>query len=186
MENTGTICNFISVLWFNSQIQICNKSVIFSSFSEENINFVGQLFKAGGAVKPWEQLQEEYGLANKLRLKWIQRIHSLPKPWIEQIFIDLINLINLTIQDHPLIKKHQILCLNKLDSKKLYNIKLLAKFLKSTSQAYFEIVFAGHVLNGTRFISYLKSVTKIVRLAPPPPLFNVGCKLACSFQVLAA
>ena len=32
----------------------------------------------------------------------------------------------------------------------------------------------------------LQSVTKIVRLAPPPPLFNVGCKFACSFLILAA
>ena len=29
-------------------------------------------------------------------------------------------------------------------------------------------------------------MTKIVRLIPPPPLFNVGCKFACSFVVLAA
>ena len=32
---------------------------------------------------------------------------------------------------------------------------------------------------------YLQSVTKIVRLAPPPLLFNVGCKFACSFLILA-
>ena len=67
-------------LWFNSHIQLGNKSVFFSSFSERNINFVGQLFKTDGAVKPWKQLQEEYGLANKLNFKWIQLIHSLPKP----------------------------------------------------------------------------------------------------------
>ena len=33
--------------------------------------------------------------------------------------------------------------------------------------------------------SDLQSVTKIVRLAPPPPLFNVGCKFVYSFLVLA-
>ena len=43
------------------------------------------------------------------------------------------------------MKKHQILYLNKLDSKELYNIQLLANFLKPTSQAYFENIFAGHV-----------------------------------------
>ena len=32
----------------------------------------------------------------------------------------------------------------------------------------------------------LQSVTKTVRLAPPPPLFNVGCKFAYSLLVLAA
>ena len=54
-------------------------------------------------------------------------------------------MINFVIHDHHLIKKHQILCLNKLDSKELCNIQLLANFLKPTSQAYFEKVFAGHV-----------------------------------------
>ena len=132
-------------LWFNSQIEIGNKSVFFSSFSERNINFVGQLFKTDGAVKPWKQPQEGYGLANKLNFKRIQLIHSLPKPWIEQMFIDLGNSINIAIHDHHSIKKHQILCLNELDSKELYNIQLLANFLKPTSQAYFENVFAGHV-----------------------------------------
>ena len=91
-------------LWFNSQIQIGNKSVFFSSFSEQNINFVGELFKTDGAGKPWKQLQEEYDLANKLNFKWIQLIHSLPKPWIEKIFTDLGNSINLAIHDHLLIK----------------------------------------------------------------------------------
>ena len=84
-------------LWFNSQIQIGNKSVFFPSFSEQNTILVGQLFKTEGAVKPWKQLQAEYGLANKLKFKWIQLIHSLPKPWIEQIFIDSGNSINLAI-----------------------------------------------------------------------------------------
>ena len=56
-------------LWFNSQIQIGTKGVFFSSFSEQNINFAGQLFKTDGAVKPWKQLQEGYGLANKLKFK---------------------------------------------------------------------------------------------------------------------
>ena len=32
----------------------------------------------------------------------------------------------------------------------------------------------------------LQSVTKIVRLAHPPPLFNVGCKFVYSFLILAA
>ena len=76
---------------------------------------------------------------------WMQLIHISPKPWIEKIFTDMGNLINLAIQDHHLIKNHQILCLNKLDSKELYNMQLLTNFLKPTSQALFEKVFAEHV-----------------------------------------
>ena len=69
--------------WFSSQIRIGNKSVFFSSFSGRNINFAEQLFKIDGAVKPWEQLQEDYGLANKLKFKRMQLIHSLPKQVFE-------------------------------------------------------------------------------------------------------
>ena len=87
-------------------VQQSNPSVFFSSFSERKIYFVGHLFKSDGAAKPWKQLEEEYGLANKLKFKWIQLIHSLPKPWIEQMFIDSGSSINLAIQDHHLIKKH--------------------------------------------------------------------------------
>ena len=107
----------LQFLWFKNQIQIGNKSVFFPSFSERNINFVGKLFKTDRTVKPWKQLQEKYGLANKLKFKWIQPIHSLQNPWIEQIFIDSGNSINLAIQDHHLIKKYHILYLNKLNSK---------------------------------------------------------------------
>ena len=63
---------------------------------------------------------------------------------MEQIVINSGNSIYLVIQDHHLIKKHQILCHNKLDSKELYNTQLLANSLKPTSQAYFENVFVGH------------------------------------------
>ena len=109
---------FLNLLLFLS-LYIDFTTKVFSSFSERNINFVEQLFKTDGAVKPWKQLKEGYGLANKLKFKWIQLIYSLPKPWIEQIFMDSENSINLAIQDHDLIKKDQILCLNKLDSKEL-------------------------------------------------------------------
>ena len=69
MSNIGIICN----LWFNRQIQIGNKIVVFSSLSEQNINFVGQLFEIDDTVKPWKQFQEEYGVGNKLKFKWIQQ-----------------------------------------------------------------------------------------------------------------
>ena len=86
--------------------------------------------------------------ANKLKFKWIQLIHSLPKPWMEQVIIDSGNSIKLAIQGHHLIVKLQILCLNKLDSKELFNIQLLNLILKTSSQ--------GMILNGTRSISYLE------------------------------
>ena len=44
--------------------------------------------------------------SKQTKFKWIQLAHSLPKSWIEQIFIDSGYSINLAIQDHHLIKKH--------------------------------------------------------------------------------
>ena len=61
----------------------------FLFFPEKTLILLENCFKIESAVKPWEQIQEEYGPANTLKFKWIQLIHSLPKPWIEQIFIDL-------------------------------------------------------------------------------------------------
>ena len=112
----------------------------------------------------WEQLQEEYGIASKLNFKWIQLIPSLPKPWIKQVFNDLRNLINLAIQDHHLIKKHQILSLNKSGSKELYNIQLLPIFLKSTSQSYFVNVFAGHVFERNKIYILPRIVITDIRI----------------------
>ena len=93
--------------------------------------------KTEGAIKPWKQLPEEYGLANKLKFKWVQLIHSLPKPWIEPIFIDSGNLINLANQDHHLIKKHQILCLHKNIQQGIWQYTTSVRF----SETNFTILF---------------------------------------------
>ena len=74
------------------------------------------------------------------------------------------NSINPAIHDHHLIKKHQILCLNKLDSKELYNIQLLANFLKPTLQAYFENVFARHVFEWGKIYILPRIVTTDSRI----------------------
>ena len=101
---------------------------------------------------------------NKLKFQWIQLIHFLPKPWIEQIFIDLGYSINIAIQDHHLIKKHQIFCLNELGSKELYDIELLANFLRPTSEAYFENVFVGHIFQWNKIYFLPRIVTTDSRI----------------------
>ena len=72
--------------------------------------------------------------------------------------------INLAIQDHHLIKKNQILCLDKLGSKELCNIQLLINFLKPTSQAYFENVFAGHIFEWSKIYILPRIVTTDSRI----------------------
>ena len=49
------------------------------------------------------------------------------------------SLENLLIQDHHLIKKSQILCLNKFNSNELYKIQIIIK--NPTSQSYFKKIF---------------------------------------------
>ena len=61
-------------------------------------------------------------------------------------------------------KKHQILCLNKLDRKELYNIWLLSNFLKPTSQAYFESVFMGNVFEWGKIYILPRIVTTDSRI----------------------
>ena len=152
--------------WFNRKSKYATKKCLLFFFFWTKYHFFGQLFKTGGAVKPRKQIQEEYGLVNKLKFKWIQIIYSSPKPWIDQIFMNSGNWINLAIQDHHLIKKHQTLCLDILDSKELYNIQLLIIFLKSTSQGYFGNVFAGHVFewNKTYVLPRIVTTDSIIRM----------------------
>ena len=54
---------------------------------------------------------------------------------------------NLVIQDHHLIKKHQILSLNKLNSATLYEILIEGNKIKPTSQTYFENLFLNFNLD---------------------------------------
>ena len=48
------------------------------------------------------------------------------------------NISDLIIKEHHLIKKHQIYCLEKLNSRELYNMQLILNVERSTAQTYFE------------------------------------------------
>ena len=63
---------------------------------------------------------------------------------------------NLVIEDHHLIKKHQILSLNKLNSATLYAILIDANNIKPNSQTHFENLFPN-------FKSDWKSIYKLPR-----------------------
>ena len=51
------------------------------------------------------------------------------------------NISDLIINEHHLIKKHEIYCLEKLNSRELYNIQLILNVEKPTAQTYFEKKF---------------------------------------------
>ena len=63
-------------LCLNKDIQIDNKCVIFSSFSNDEINFIGELFYSDGKLHCWEFLKEKYLLSQNTKLNWFQLIQS--------------------------------------------------------------------------------------------------------------
>ena len=128
-------------LWFNSQIVINSESFFFTHLADKGTNFVRNLYNIDGKLKAWNIIKDEFSLNEKHKFQWMQIVNSLPKQWKETIKQDNGNSNNLIIQDHHLIKNHQILCLEKLESKELYIIQLSTPSIKPTSQRYFENLF---------------------------------------------
>ena len=48
------------------------------------------------------------------------------------------NISDLTINEYHLIKKHQLYCLEKVNNRELYTMKVTPKVKKSTAQTYLE------------------------------------------------
>ena len=151
-------------LWFNRQIQIGGATIYFSDFSNKYINFVRDLFHLEGGLKRWEFIQEEYHLPNNAKFKWMQLVHAIPKFWKEEILSDKGNSNNLIIQEHHIIKKHQVCCLAKLNSKEIYNILISSLYRKPTSQSYFEHFFGRNDFEWKRIYVLPRIVTKDSRL----------------------
>ena len=71
-------CILSSFLWYNKDILISNKPIYFKHFSNNNLNYVTQLFDDTGNTKEWMKLKHEFNLNNNLYFKWMQLIHSIP------------------------------------------------------------------------------------------------------------
>ena len=112
------------VLWFHLNIKIDNKSIFISDFASESINFVGQIFHESGKTKSWNYIKSEYNLESKLKYRWVQLTDALPKLSKDRILNCIGNSMNLCIFYHHLIKKNNLYCLNKLGSRKLYQIQI--------------------------------------------------------------
>ena len=69
------------------------------------------------------------------------------------------NIIDLIINEHHLIKKHQIYCLEKLNSRELYNMQLILKVEKPTFQTYFEKKFQNPELEWKDIYTLPRRVT---------------------------
>ena len=139
-------CILSTCLCYNKDILISNKPIYFKHFSNNNLNYVTQLFDDTGNTKEWMKLKHEFNLNNNLYFKWMQLIHSIPQKWKNTINNNRIS-ENLLFLNHHLIKCNILLSLEKLNSKELYLIQLTCDFLKPTSQIYFEQHFNNCVLD---------------------------------------
>ena len=74
-------CILSTFLWYNKDILISNKPIYFKHFSNNNLNYVTQLFDGTGNTKEWIKLKHEFNLNNNLCFKWMQLIHSVPQKW---------------------------------------------------------------------------------------------------------
>ena len=92
-----------------------------------------------------DEIKTEFDLIKNEKFLIIQITHALPNSRKEIVrnYTESIN--NLVIQDHHLIKEHQIfsLNLNKLNSAALYDILIDAIKIKPDSQTYLENLFSN-------------------------------------------
>ena len=69
------------------------------------------------------------------------------------------NTSNLIINEHQLIKKHQIHCLQKLKNRDLYNLQLILKVEKTITEIYFEKNFQNPELEWKDIYTLPRRVT---------------------------
>ena len=105
--------------------------------------FVGQFFQNNQQIKKQDELKTEFDLIENEKFFFVQIIHALLISWKEILRSYTESINNPVIQDHHLIKKYQILSLNKLNSATLYEILIDANNVKPTSQTYFENLFSN-------------------------------------------
>ena len=103
-------------------------------FFSKKLNHIGDLFENNCKVISWEDLRAKLSLKYKKEFdgdKLSTQSFVLGKKYFYNV---------ITISVILLLKniKHQIYCLENLNSKELYNMQLILKVEKPTAQTYFE------------------------------------------------
>ena len=134
-------------LWYNIYIQIDEGDAHLSKFSQNNLNFVSQLFNTNGSIKTWYFLKQEYHLKNNSYFQWLQLINSIPEKWKLTIKQNSSDAKNFSIHGHHLIQASRILILEKLTLKELFQILISSRTNKVTSVTNFETKFNANNLD---------------------------------------
>ena len=139
-------CIQSNFLWYNKHILIDTKPVYLSSFPDKNVNFINNLLDSLGNFKSWNVLKTEFKLADSLYFSGMLLINAIPLNW-KTIIKHNCSSANLLLPNHHLIKKNNLISLDMLNSRELYNILVYTSRHKPTSQVYFENLFREQELN---------------------------------------
>ena len=117
-------------------------------------------------VKPklWEELKYEFNLQDQLQFTYNQIMHSIPKSWKDTFIVNSDIIKNLIFEGHHLIKNDQIYCLNKLNSKEIYNVLIESTDSKPSAQIYYNFFFQKSNLDWKTIYMLPRIVTKDSRL----------------------
>ena len=95
-------------------------------------------------MRSWEDLRAKLDLDDNIIFFWKQIIHTNSHPW-KEIFLECANNIsNVIINKHHLIKKHQIYCLEKVNSGEICNMQLILMQLTSLLSSIFVITLVNN------------------------------------------
>ena len=128
-------CTLSQYLWYSNIIQVEKHLIYLVQFSEENINYVSQLFRSEGSIKTWHEIKTEHELHENSYFQWLQLISAIPEERKFVIKETHESTTNLIVDDHHVIKSSRILTLDKLSSTEIYAICYLN--FKSLKQIFF-------------------------------------------------
>ena len=72
-------CVLFTFLWYNKGLLISNKPIYFKHFSNNNLNYVNQMFPDMRNPREWTKLKHEFNSNINIYFHWMQLIHSIPQ-----------------------------------------------------------------------------------------------------------
>ena len=127
-------------LWYNRFITINSKTVSFPQWSKGKLNFIEQLFDEK-KLNPWNELKEEFSLANNDHFKYMQLCNAIPSSWKTSLLKDSGNTHGLVLYEPHIVINQTVHHIFKLRAKFLYNLLLGKMERRPTAQRYFSNLF---------------------------------------------
>ena len=113
--------NQLNFLWYNKHLLIDNRPVYLQSFADKDFDFLDNLLDGSGIFKSWNEIKAEFNLADNLYFSWLQLINSIPLNW-QNTITNNCSSTNLLLPKHHLVKKNNLISIDKLYFQELYNM----------------------------------------------------------------